>query len=175
MGPARPRSFYTLFLCTGNSARSIMAEAILGRVGGAAFRAYSAGSQPSGHVHPLARDLLHSRGYDVSGLRSKSWGEFAVPGAPPLDFVITLCDGAAGETCPVWPGTPVSAHWGIADPAAVTGTPEQQREAFRRAYHQLERCIALFTELPLEALDEPALRRELRKIGERNASVSEAR
>jgi len=165
MPASPPGSFYTLFLCTGNSARSILAEAILGRLGGQAFRAYSAGSLPTGHVHPLARDLLHARGYDVSQLRSKSWGEFAVPGAPPIDFVFTLCDDAAGESCPVWPGRPITAHWGVADPAAVTGTPEQQREAFRRAYVQLERRISRFTALPLETLDRASLQARLDEIG----------
>jgi protein-tyrosine-phosphatase len=164
---ASPRCFYTLFLCTGNSARSILAEAMLSRLGGETFRAYSAGSQPAGHVHPLARDLLHARGYDVSQLRSKSWGEFALPGAAPLDFVFTLCDDAAGEVCPVWPGQPITAHWRVADPAAAAGSPEQQREAFRRAYIQLERRIALFTELPLEALDRASLQARLDAIGTR--------
>src|SRR3974390_891207 len=135
------RPFNVLFLCTGNSARSIMAEAILNRVGAGKFQAYSAGSQPKGYVHPETLRLLKSLNYDTTRFRSKSWGEFARPGAPPLDFVFTVCDNAAGETCPVWPGQPMTAHWGIPDPAAVKGTAEEIEHAFRTAYLTLDRRI----------------------------------
>jgi len=162
------RSHHVLFLCTGNSARSILAEAILGRLGGERFRAYSAGSQPRGEVHPMALELLRQRGYETAGLRSKSWEEFAGPGAPALDFVFTVCDDAAGEACPVWPGQPMTAHWGIADPAAVAGPEARQRTAFRRAYLELERRIGLFTNLRLGSLDRLSLQTRLDEIGERS-------
>src|SRR5215813_6600472 len=140
--------FNVLFLCTGNSARSIMAEAILNKLGAGRFRAYSAGSQPKGRVNPHTIQLLQSLGYDTSGFRSKSWNEFAKPGAPPLDFAFTVCDNAAGELCPVWPGQPVTAHWGIADPAAVEGTDADKWAAFRTALATLETRIKSFTSLP---------------------------
>jgi arsenate reductase len=161
--PDRPCS--VLFLCTGNSARSILAEAILNRTGQGRFRAYSAGSQPKGAVNPHALTLLQSLGYDAAGLRSKSWSEFAEPGAPQLDFVITVCDSAAGETCPVWPGRPASAHWGIPDPAAASGTPAEVTLAFKDAYRMLAQRIAAFTALPLHSLDRPTLQNRLREIG----------
>ena len=155
--------FNVLFLCTGNSARSILAEAILNREGGKAFRAWSAGSFPKGEVHPAALALLGELGYPAGGYRSKSWDEFAAPDAPPLDFIFTVCDNAAGEICPVWPGRPVSAHWGIEDPAAVEG--EGQREAFWQAYLALKRRIDLLLALPVGGLDELSLSAKLREIG----------
>lgn len=160
------RTYEVLFLCTGNSARSILAEAILGVLGKGRFRAYSAGSQPQGRVHPLALELLASRDYDVSGLRSKSWDEFGRESEATLDFVFTVCDNAANETCPVWPGQPLTAHWGIADPAvALEGTKEEQLWLFRRAYIELHRRIELFTCLPIESLDRLALTERLEEIG----------
>src|SRR6187551_3621723 len=137
------RPFNALFLCTGNSARSIIAEAILNKLGANRFRAYSAGSQPKGNVNPHTIALLDGLGYDTSDFRSKSWSEFAKPGAPPLDFVFTVCDNAAGETCPVWPGQPMTAHWGVPDPAAATGSEAEVRLAFRDAYRMLERRIEI--------------------------------
>ena len=162
---ARERTYQVLFLCTGNSARSILAEAILGRVGHGQFRAYSAGSFPKGRVHPMALDVLRARRYETDGLRSKSWDEFAKPGAPPLDFVFTVCDNAAGEVCPTWPGQPMTAHLGIADPAAVEGPPEIQRRAFERAYQELARRIELFLALPLSSIDRMSLKHRLDEIG----------
>lgn len=159
------RAYDVLFLCTGNSARSILAECILGRLGGGRFRAWSAGSQPKGRVHPMARALLEEHGFDTSGLRSKSWDEFARPGAPALDFVLTVCDDAAGEACPVWPGQPITAHWGVEDPAAFEGPEAEQRRRFRRAFLELERRIGLFTDLRLASLDRLALQKELDAIG----------
>jgi len=155
--------FNVLFLCTGNSARSILSEAILNREGAGKFRAFSAGSFPKGDVHPAALALLGELGYPTDGFRSKSWDEFADPDAPPLDFIFTVCDNAAGETCPIWPGKPVTAHWGIADPAAVEG--EGQREAFWQAYLALKRRIDLLLALPIESLDELSLADRLRAIG----------
>ena len=152
-----------LFLCTGNSARSILAEAILNREGEGRFRAFSAGSFPKGAVHPTALALLAELGHPTDGYRSKSWDEFAAAGAPELDFIFTVCDNAAGETCPVWPGKPVSAHWGIEDPAEVEG--EGQHLAFWTAYQQLKRRIDLFLALPLESLDELTLESRLKEIG----------
>lgn len=152
-----------LFLCTGNSARSILGEAILNREGGGHFRAFSAGIFPKGKVHPAALALLEELGHPTAGLRSKSWDEFAAAGAPELDFIITVCDNAAGETCPVWPGKPVSAHWGIEDPAAVEG--EGQGQAFWTAYQQLKRRIDLFLAPPLESLDEITLANRMKEIG----------
>jgi protein-tyrosine-phosphatase len=161
------RRFNVLFLCTGNSARSILAEALLSRLGAERFRAFSAGSQPKSQPHRLALDLLRERGHDVPGLRSKSWNEFAAPSAPVLDFVFTVCDNAAREACPVWPGQPITAHWGIEDPAAVTGDEAGRRRAFRKAYAELEERIESFTSLPLEELDRVSLLSQLREIGER--------
>jgi len=159
------REFNVLFLCTGNSARSILAEAILKRAGKGRLRAFSAGSHPAGEVNPYAIALLRQEGLDTNGLRSKNWDEFAAPGAPPLDFIFTVCDKAAGELCPVWPGHPMSAHWGIADPAAATGSDEDKRKAFAQAFKLLQRRITLFASLPLEKLDKLALKHELDSIG----------
>ena len=163
------RPFNVLFLCTGNSARSILAEAILNREGGDRFRAVSAGSFPKGRVHPAALSLLAELGYPTDGFRSKSWDEFAASGAPQLDFIFTVCDNAAGEICPVWPGKPITAHWGIEDPAEVEG--ESQRSAFWNAYQQLHRRIELFLALPLESLDELSLSTRLREIGKSETPV----
>lgn len=159
------RLFNVLFLCTGNSARSILAEAILNHLGQGCFKAYSAGSQPAGKVNPLAIDLLGKQGLTVTDLRSKSWDEFALPAAPHFDFVFTVCDNAAQEVCPVWPGQPMTAHWGIADPAAVEGSDEEKRKAFSRAFAEMHRRISLFISLPLAKLDALAIKRELDKIG----------
>lgn len=167
-----PRIYEALFLCTGNSARSIMAEAILARLGEGRFRAHSAGSHPAGRVHPLALEMLEQRGHATEGFRSKSWDEFAAPGAPKLDFVFTVCDDAASETCPTWPGQPMSAHWGIADPAGFVGTEDARRRDFRRAYLELHRRIELFTCLPIESLDRMALRTRLEAIGKVEAPPS---
>ena len=169
-----PKHHNVLFLCTGNSARSIMAEAILNKKGQPNFMAYSAGSQPAGRVHPAALKQLASAHLHTEGFRSKSWDEFAAPGAPPLDFVFTVCDNAAKEVCPVWPGQPISAHWGVPDPAAVRGSAEAVERAFRDAYFLLDRRISLFLSLPLSTLDAMALRKELNNIGrEAPASVPE--
>jgi len=157
--------FIVLFLCTGNSARSILAEAILNFLGKGRFRAFSAGSHPKGEVNRFAIELLKKQGYDVSGLRSKSWDEFALPGAPRLDFVFTVCDNAAGEACPIWPGQPMTAHWGIEDPAAVDGSDEEKRSAFSTVFKLLQHRISLFTSLPLDKLDAMAIKRELDEIG----------
>lgn len=154
-----------LFLCTGNSARSILAEAYLNSAAKGRFAAYSAGSQPAGKVNPYALDLLERQRIPAQGLRSKGWDEFARPGAPRLDFIFTVCDDAAGETCPVWPGQPVTAHWGIRDPAAVQGSDEAKRKAFMRAFRELTTRINLFMSLPIEKLDRPALKRKLDEIG----------
>lgn len=159
------RIYNVLFLCTGNSARSILAEAILGRAGQGRFRAFSAGSQPKGDVNPHALTLLRNAGYDISALRSKSWSEFAAPGAPQLDFVFTVCDNAAGESCPLWPGQPVTAHWGIPDPAAATGSEAEIGAAFADAYRMLKRRIELFLALPLDKLDSLVLSANLKAIG----------
>jgi arsenate reductase (thioredoxin) len=154
-----------LFLCTGNSARSVMAEAILNKIGADKFRAYSAGSQPKGRVNPHTTQLLQSLGYDTSTFRSKSWSEFAKPGAPSLDFVFTVCDNAAGETCPVWPGKPMTAHWGVPDPAAATGSPAKIALAFRDAYRMLNQRIGVFVALPIQSLDRMSLQNKVRDIG----------
>lgn len=159
------RIFNVLFLCTGNSARSILAEAILNHAGKGRFKAYSAGSHPQGQINPYARELLEQHNFPVSELRSKPWDEFAAWGAPELDFVFTVCDNAAGEVCPVWPGQPLTAHWGIADPAAVEGTDAQKREAFVKAYVQLNRRISEFASLPFAKLDAISLKRRLDAIG----------
>ena len=155
-----------LFLCTGNSARSILAEGILNHKGAGRFPAYSAGSHPSGKVRPEALAQLAASGIATDGLRSKSWDEFAAPDAPKMNFVFTVCDNAAGEVCPFWPGQPMTAHWGVADPAAMHGTPEEIARAFRDAYTVLDRRIGLFLALPLETLADLNLRRELASIGE---------
>lgn len=162
--------YNVLFLCTGNSARSILAEGILNRIGSGRFVAYSAGSQPKGTVHPLALDLLKAQGFPTEGLRSKSWDEFDRPQAPKMNFVFTVCDQAAAESCPVWPGQPITAHWGLPDPAAATGTPDQQRNAFRHTFIALQARLRLFTALRLNALDRLAIEREVKAIG-RSAAV----
>ena len=157
--------FNVLFLCTGNSARSIMAEAILNKIGAGKFQAFSAGSQPKGHVHPEAMRLLQGLGFDTTRFRSKSWNEFAKPGAPALDFVFTVCDNAAGETCPFWPGQPMTAHWGIPDPAAAEGSPAEIALAFKDAYRMLSQRIGIFTALPIRSLDQMSLQAKLKEIG----------
>jgi arsenate reductase len=159
-----------LFLCTGNSARSILAEVLMDHWGNSRFKGYSAGSFPKGAVHPLALDLLEKLHLATRGLRSKSWDEFARPGAPVMDFVFTVCDQAAGEVCPVWPGNPVTAHWGVPDPAAVDGTEAEQRRAFREAYVVLENRIKLFVALPIDKLDRMAVKRNVVDIGRRGAA-----
>jgi protein-tyrosine-phosphatase len=159
------RPFNTLFLCTGNSARSIMAEAVLNKVGAGKFRAHSAGSQPKGRVNPHALALLQSLGYDTAGFHSKSWSEFAKPGAPALDFVFTVCDNAAGETCPVWPGQPMTAHWGVPDPAEATGSDAEIALAFKDSYRMLAQRIGIFVALPIRSLDQLSLQRRLHDIG----------
>jgi arsenate reductase (thioredoxin) len=161
-----PRHYNVLFLCTGNSARSIFAEAILNRKGIPNFTAYSAGSHPKGAVHPAALRLLDAANFPTAGLRSKPWDEFSKPGAPALDFAFTVCDNAAGEVCPVWPGQPMTAHWGIPDPASVEGTPEQITQAFRNAFVHLDRRISLFLSLPLASLDHLAIKKEIDSIGQ---------
>jgi protein-tyrosine-phosphatase len=157
--------FNVLFLCTGNSARSIMAEMILNRAGQGRFRAFSAGSQPKGQVHPYALDLLRKLNFDVTDLRSKSWSEFAAPDGPKLDFVFTVCDNAAAETCPVWPGQPMTAHWGVPDPAAATGKEAEVRLAFADAFRMLSNRINIFVSLPIRSLDQLSLQRRLEAIG----------
>ena len=157
--------YHVLFLCTGNSARSIMAEAILNKKGFPNFIAYSAGSHPKGAVHPAALRQLDSAKLPIAGLRSKSWDEFAKPGAPNRDFVFTVCDNAAKEVCPVWPGQPITAHWGVPDPAAAEGTHDEKMAAFRDAFRRLDTRIKLFLALPIEKLDRLALQREARRIG----------
>ena len=161
------RPYNVLFLCTGNSARSIMAESLLREIGKGRFNSYSAGSQPKGQVHPKALELLKAQRRPTEGLSSKAWEVFAKPDAPPMDFVITVCDNAAGEVCPVWPGQPVIAHWGITDPAAVEGSEEAQRRAFSDACHMLLTRIRLFTSLPLATLDRLVLKRTVEDIGRR--------
>src|SRR6516225_10151897 len=159
------RPFNVLFLCTGNSARSIIAEAILERIGAGKFRAFSAGSQPKGSVHPQTLALLQSLGYDTARLRSKSWNEFSQLGAPALDFVFTVCDNAANEACPVWPGQPMTAHWGVPDPAEAKGNAAEIALAFKDAYRMLNQRIGIFTALPLRSLDQLSLQAKLRDIG----------
>jgi arsenate reductase len=159
------KTYNVLFLCTGNSARSILAEAVLNRLGRGRFRAYSAGSFPRGAVHPFALELLRRQDYDVAGLRSKSWDEFAGSGAPELDFVFTVCDNAANEVCPVWPGQPMTAHWGLPDPAAVEGTDVEKRVAFAETMRMLHNRIGVFVNLPLASLDKLSLQRKLHAIG----------
>ena len=157
--------FHVLFLCTGNSARSIMAEAILNSLGKDKFKAFSAGSRPTGKVNPFALELLEKNRLGTTGLRSKDWREFSRPGAPFMHFVFTVCDQAAAEPCPVWPGQPMTAHWGVHDPAAVQGTEEERRKAFLKAYTELYRRISLFTSLPIETLGNLALKEKLDEIG----------
>ena len=159
------RRFNVLFLCTGNSARSIMAEALLNFWGKGRFQAFSAGSHPKGSVHPLALDILQRNRVPAKNARSKSWDEFATPDAPPLDFVFTVCDNAAQEVCPVWPGQPMTAHWGIHNPAAVEGSDEDKARAFNQAFRELDARLKIFTSLRLEMLDRMALQRQLNEIG----------
>jgi arsenate reductase len=168
------RPYNVLFICTGNSARSLMAEAVMNQLGGHRFRGFSAGSQPAGQPHPMAIDLLKRYHYHTDTLRSKSWEEFAAPGAPEMDFVLTVCDKAAGEVCPVWPGQPISAHWGVDDPVAVTGPEDKRRHAFNEALLVLSRRVALFLALPLDKLDRLALQKELSSIGQVGKAVGEA-
>ncbi len=165
--PSNKRTHRVLFLCTGNSARSIIAESLLNHNSGGKFIGYSAGSHPRGEVHPHALDLLLGKGHDIENLRSKSWDEFEVEDVPSMDFVFTVCDNAANEPCPVWPGRPVTAHWGLADPAGVEGTETEQRKAFERAYDLLKEFIAAFQALPLDSLDSVELHERLGKIGRR--------
>ena len=162
-----------LFLCTHNSARSIIAECVLNRLGMGRFKGYSAGSQPSGTVHPYALDLLRQLNYDVTGLRSKSWEEFSGPDAPQLDFVFTVCDNAANEVCPVWPGQPMTAHWGLPDPSAAEGTESERRFAFADTHRMLFQRIGIFTNLPLASLDKFSLQRRLNEIGRSKTSAPE--
>ena len=164
------RTYNVLFLCTGNSARSILAESLLNALGKGKFRAFSAGSFPKGQVHPLALELLRRTNLPAEGFRSKSWDEFASPGAPPIDFIFTVCDNAAGEVCPVWPGKPMTAHWGIADPAAADGTDAEKAFAFLKALKELETRIKLFTSLPIDSLDRMTLQAKLRDIGKSTAT-----
>ena len=164
--PVADKAFNVLILCTGNSARSILAEALINRLGQGRLQAYSAGSQPTGKVNPFAIEKLHSIQYPTDSLRSKSWDEFAAPGAPQMDFIITVCDNAAGEVCPLWPGQPVSAHWGFEDPAAVQGSDEDKRRAFDKVFRLMLNRVRLLVNLPLDALDQVARQRELRAIGQ---------
>jgi protein-tyrosine-phosphatase len=159
------KAFNVLFLCTGNSARSILAEAILNRLGGGRFRAYSAGSRPKGAVHPKALELLSSLRFDTAGFRSKSWDEFAAAGAPVMDFVFTVCDDAAGEECPLWPGQPMTAHWGVPDPAKATGSEAEIGLAFAESYRMLTNRITAFTALPISKLSRLSLQAHLNTIG----------
>jgi arsenate reductase len=168
------RPLNVLFLCTGNSARSVIAEAILNKLGGGRFHAYSAGSQPKGQVNPHTVTLLQGLGYDTAGFRSKSWSEFARPGAPALDFVFTVCDNAAGEACPVWPGQPVTAHWGVPDPAEAKGTPAEIALAFKDAYRMLQRRIEIFVALPFRSLDQLSLQAKLKEIGRMEGATEKA-
>jgi arsenate reductase len=168
------KTYNVLFLCTGNSARSILAEALIEHWGRGRFRGFSAGSFPRGSVHPLAIELLDKVHLRTTGMRSKSWDEFARPGAPVMNFVFTVCDQAAGEICPVWPGNPITAHWGVHDPAAVEGTDEQCRRAFRDALHALESRIKLFVALPIDKLDRLAAKHEVDEIGRVNVAREDA-
>ena len=159
------KQYNVLVLCTGNSARSILGEGLFNTLGKGKFIAHSAGSKPAGRVNPFALELLQQQGQSIENLRSKSWDEFAAPGAPQIDFIFTVCDNAAGEACPIWPGKPATAHWGIPDPASVTGDDEAKRVVFRKAYEQLARRIQLFMSLPIEKLDKLALKEKLAEIG----------
>ncbi|HEU4851324.1 MAG TPA: arsenate reductase ArsC [Telluria sp.] len=160
------KTYNVLFLCTGNSARSIMAEALVTTMGEGRFRGFSAGSKPGGRVNPFAAELVAKAGYPVDQLRSKSWDEFALPDAPQMDFIITVCDNAAGETCPYWPGHPATAHWGFEDPAAVEGSDEEKRAAFEKIYRQIMARVRTFVSLPIEKLDRQAIKREIDTIGD---------
>ena len=164
------KPYQILILCTGNSARSIMAEAIINTLGAGRFVAHSAGSQPAGRVHPLALEKLNAIGYPTAQLRSKSWDEFAAADAPQMDFIITVCDNAAGETCPLWPGQPISAHWGFPDPAAVQGSEAEQRAAFEQVFQRITQRVRLLLNLPLASLDALAIRRELQNIGRQDGA-----
>ena len=164
------KPYQILILCTGNSARSIMAEAIINTLGAGRFVAHSAGSQPAGRVHPLALEKLSAIGYSTAQLRSKSWDEFAATDAPQMDFIITVCDNAAGETCPLWPGQPISAHWGFPDPAAVQGSEAEQRAAFEQVFQRITQRVRLLLNLPLASLDALAIRRELQNIGRQDGA-----
>lgn len=166
------RVFNVLFLCTGNSARSVLAESLLGQLGAGRFRAFSAGSQPKGEVHPMALEVLREYGFPHEGFRSKNWREFAVPDAPRMDFVITVCDNAAGESCPVWPGQPMTAHWGIEDPAAVTG--DGQQLAFVKAFNQMRRRVELLVALPTASLERLELEQRVRRIGREDGATARA-
>jgi arsenate reductase (thioredoxin) len=167
---ADPRTFNVLFLCTGNSARSILAEAILSRLGAHKFNSYSAGSYPKGQVNPHAEHLLRTLGYDTSGFRSKSWDEFSGASAPKMDFIFTVCDDAAGEVCPIWPGQPMSAHWGQPDPAAAQGSQAEVAAAFAEAYRLLNNRLTAFVNLPIESLDRLSLQSKLKQIGAAQAA-----
>ena len=168
------RTFNVLFLCTGNSARSILAESIINHLGAGRFTGFSAGSQPRGQVHPYALELLASLGFPSTGMHSKSWEVFAAAGAPNMDFVFTVCDSAAGEACPIWPGQPMTAHWGVPDPAAVEGSELEKRAAFREAFSALENRIRLFMSLPFASLDKMALQQRLDAIGRKPPSAAAA-
>jgi arsenate reductase len=159
------KPYNVLVLCTGNSARSIMAEALINTLGEGRFHAWSAGSHPTGKVNPLAIEQVATTGYPIEGLRSKSWDEFASPGAPQMDFILTVCDNAAGEICPVWPGHPVSAHWGFEDPAAVSGSEQARRAAFGKVFRQIQGRVRQLMNLPLTQLDQAAIKREMQAIG----------
>ena len=169
------RPFNVLFLCTGNSARSIMAEAILNKLGRGTFLAYSAGSHPNGRLNPHTIQLLQSLDYDTSAFRSKSWNEFAKPGAPVLDFAFTVCDNAAGESCPVWPGQPMTAHWGVPDPAEAKGSAAEIALAFKDAYRMLHHRIGIFTALPIRSLDRLSLQQRLKNIGRMDDAAAKAK
>nr|WP_295106007.1 arsenate reductase ArsC [uncultured Caulobacter sp.] len=168
------KPFNVLFLCTGNSARSVIAEALMNKEGAGRFKAYSAGSMPTGRVNPHVRPVVESCGFHLNDFRSKSWEEFATPGAPPLDFIFTVCDNAAGEVCPIWPGQPMTAHWGVPDPAAVEGSEAQIGAAFSETARLLGNRIRLFLSLPLASLDKMSLQTKLREIGERADQASPA-
>jgi arsenate reductase (thioredoxin) len=168
------RIYNALFLCTGNSARSILAESLLNHWGQGKFRAFSAGSYPKGQVHPMAVELLNRMNLPTENLRSKSWDEFASPGAPAIDFIFTVCDNAAGEVCPIWPGKPMTAHWGVADPATVQGTDMEKAAAFRKAFKELETRIKLFTSLPIDSLDGMNLKAKLREIGNSEGATKQS-
>lgn len=172
--PAADRTYNILFLCTGNSARSILGEALLNHLGDSRFRGFSAGSHPKGQVHPMTLEVLEAAGVSTEGLRSKAWDEFAAPGAPKMDFVFTVCDQAAGEACPIWPGQPMTAHWGIEDPAAATGSEFQQRAAFEAALGYMRNRIAAFVNLPIGSIDRLSLNARLRGIGAMDGSSIKA-